>query len=76
METESPGAWYHRMMNSSADVWADEFIAATGCTIDRDILVAWFANAYMAGYDKATGQPINGDHAAWLIDNGHGGTTF
>jgi len=41
------------------------------CNIDDDVMLGWFANAMMAMHDHIMlrGQPINGDHAQWLVDN-------
>lgn len=57
-----------------ADVWAKTFIRnvkeGTVDPADLDTVRAWFANAIMAGYDH--GRPVNGDHAAYLIDKESG----
>lgn len=33
-----------------ARVWAEHFV--TRCGGDKDLMVAWFANAIMTGYDR------------------------
>lgn len=40
-------------LNDSTDakVWADEFVRQHGG--DRELMLAWFANAIMAGHDAA-----------------------
>ena len=38
--------------------------------IDDGVMLGWFANCYMAGFDNASGTgPLCGDHAQWLIEN-------
>ena len=40
------------------------------CNVSNETMVAWFANAMMAMHDHLTlnGNPINGDHAQYLLD--------
>ena len=39
------------------------------CNVDDDMLLSWFCNACMGGYDRALGNPpLNGDHAEWLLN--------
>lgn len=47
------------LVNSSdARVWADEFFKNNPtCTIPKDVMVGWFANAIMAGHDFAKRAP-------------------
>ena len=51
-------------------VWSDD-----GVEIDsEELMIAWFANAMMAMHDHLMlkGAPINGDHAAYLLEQGAG----
>jgi hypothetical protein len=59
--------------NPDAQSWAKFFIKTqihTGFTIDEELMTGWFANAMMAMHDHLLlkGQPINGDHAAFLME--------
>ena len=45
--------------------WAREFVRINGG--DEQLMIGWFANAIMAGYDYRRG-PLNGDHAQFLLD--------
>ena len=61
--------------NPDAQVWAKFFLETqkqTGFVIDEELMIGWFANAMMAMHDHLIhkGQPINGDHAQYLIDRG------
>lgn len=47
--------WPHTM---DATVWADEFIRQFP-DMDRGMMITWFANAIMAGYDTACMQRRN-----------------
>lgn len=60
--------------NPDARAWA-KFFAETNpnCNVDEDMMRAWFANAMMAMHDHLVlkGQPINGDHAQFMLDQAH-----
>lgn len=43
------GEWPHTM---DAKVWAEKFNAVAPVQLDDGFLIAWFANAIMAGYDQ------------------------
>ena len=51
---EACGEWPHTM---DASVWAAKFADAVAAdqtmTSDRGVMIGWFANAIMAGYDAA-----------------------
>jgi hypothetical protein len=32
--------------------WAKAFVKLNPCTVDEDVMVGWFANALMRGYDQ------------------------
>lgn len=68
----TPGEFYHALQQADASEWAKAFRQCNPqSNIDDDIMLAWFANCYMAGFDFANGsQPLNGDHAQWLMENG------
>lgn len=56
-EDESAAQLYERLKEcTDGTVWADEFNAVMqrklGIRLDRDWLVAWFANALMIGFDR------------------------
>jgi len=60
----------HPYGNMDAKEWAHEFMRINGkClgTLTEDIMIGWFANAIMTGYDHDKG-PINGSHAAYLME--------
>jgi len=46
------GEWPHTM---DARIWAQEFmkVRESGTEIDEGLMIGWFANAIMAGYDRA-----------------------
>jgi len=51
-----------------AEKWAEAFYQINPhCNIDRETMFGWFCNLIMAGIDDGKG-PINGDHAAFLIE--------
>ena len=52
---------------SDARVWSKEFVRINGG--DEEMMAAWFANSFMAGYDWGKG-PLNGEHAESLGKNG------
>lgn len=61
--------------NMDARVWAKEFVRSqtdqvkaggTGM-MDEDVMIGWFSNSIMTGYDHGRG-PINGDHAQHLLE--------
>jgi len=55
---------------SDARVWAHEFMRCVGNQpLDEGIMMAWFANSFMAGYDWGKG-PLNRDHAESLGEDG------
>jgi len=63
--------------NPSAEVWTNFFIETTNnmpkeVFSDFGYMIGWFSNAMMAMHDHLmlNGQPINGDHAQYLLDNG------
>ena len=57
VNTASPPIWPNTM---DAQVWAEEFIKKVeehpDIPLDRGTMIGWFANAVMAGYDKAIQQ--------------------
>jgi hypothetical protein len=61
--------------NPDAREWA-KFFRETNpdCNVSDDIMTGWFANAMMAMHDHLVlkGNPINGDHAQYLIDKAKG----
>lgn len=45
---------YHLNSTIDATVWAEEFLKVVwNKPIDRDMMIGWFANAIMSGYDEA-----------------------
>lgn len=60
----------HLHGNVDAEVWANEFIKHVQAGLldptKLEDVRAWFANAIMAGHDR--GKPVNGDHAAYLLE--------
>jgi len=59
--------------NPNAKDWAKFFMDSVNknsLEIDEELMAAWFANAMMAVHDYLIlkGMPLNGDHAAYLID--------
>jgi hypothetical protein len=61
--------------NPDARAWA-QFYCKTikenpNIVIDESYMIAWFANAMMAMHDHLVlqGNPINGDHAEYMIDS-------
>lgn len=68
----SPGALNYALQNADASEWARAFRQFNPhSNIDDGVMTAWFANCYMAGFDKPNGGgPLCGDHAQWLIENG------
>ena len=59
--------------NPDARAWAKFFYESNPDLTDVD-MVAWFSNAMMAMHDHLVlkGNPINGDHAQYLIDKENG----
>lgn len=59
--------------NPDAQAWAKFFMQTVAETpeivIDEALMICWFANAMMAMHDylMLKGQPINGDHAEYLL---------
>jgi len=56
--------------NPDAAAWAKFFMKNNPySTVDEDTMRAWFANAMMAMHDHLIlkGNPINGDHAEFLL---------
>lgn len=68
----SPGAMYHALGNDAMK-WAEAFMQITGGKVEhQDEAFGWFANAMCAAIDFQHGTTILcGDHAQWLLDNGH-----
>lgn len=71
------GQLYDFLKRSDASVWVEAFNQFhPDNTIEDGIMLSWFANAYMAGFDRANdlavGEtvPLCGDHAEWLQANG------
>ena len=62
--------------NPDAMAWAKFFCKTMqehpDIVLDESYMVAWFANAMMAMHDHLLhqGQPLNGDHAQYLVDKG------
>ena len=57
--------------NPDARAWAKFFRETNpNCNVSDDTMIGWFANAMMAMHDHLVlkGNPINGDHAQYLID--------
>ena len=57
--------------NPDAREWAKFFRETNpNCNVSDDVMIGWFANAMMAMHDHLVlkGNPINGDHAQYLID--------
>ena len=60
--------------NPDAMAWT-KFFRTThpDCNVEDDVMLAWFSNAMMAMHDHIVkGNPINGDHAQYLIDKENG----
>ena len=61
--------------NPSALAWTKFFRECRPeCNIDDDTMLGWFANSMMAMHDHLVlkGNPINGDHAQYLLDKENG----
>ena len=61
--------------NPDARAWAKFFKEMNpNCNLSDDIMIGWFSNAMMAMHDHLVfkGNPINGDHAQYLIDKANG----
>lgn len=58
-------------MGLDAQRWAKAFCEINPSGPDESIMIAWFANAIMAGLDHGKG-PINGDHAEWIMSRHDG----
>lgn len=59
--------------NPDARAWAKFFmktIDENEVVIDEELMIGWFANAMMAMHDHLmlNGNPINGDHAEYLMN--------
>ena len=57
--------------NPDARAWAKFFRETNpNCNVSDDTMIGWFANAMMAMHDHLVleGNPINGDHAQYLLD--------
>lgn len=63
--------------NPDAQAWAKFFCKTMQenpyIVLDESFMIGWFANAMMAMHDHLVykGQPINGDHAQYLVNNGY-----
>lgn len=59
-------------MGFDARKWAEKFceIISDGRAIDEDMMVGWFANALMVGYDKGRGVEVTRlpDGSAFIVD--------
>lgn len=54
--TDSTDSTIHLVGEFDAQVWAETFqkvVVDGGITIDSELMLGWFANAIMAGYDHA-----------------------
>ena len=61
--------------NPDARAWAKFFRETNpNCSVSDDVMIGWFANAMMAMHDHVVfkGNPINGDHVQYLIDEENG----
>ena len=59
--------------NPDALVWTRFFREVNpDCNVSDETMLGWFSNAMMAMHDHLVlkGNPINGDHAQYLIDKG------
>lgn len=67
----NPGEFHHTLAKADASEWAKAFRQMNPqSNIDDGVMLGWFANCYMAGFDNASGTgPLCGDHAQWLIEN-------
>ena len=58
--------------NQDPRAWAKFFMDTVDGSqmIDEGLMIAWFANAMMAMHDHLVlqGNPINGDHAKFVLD--------
>jgi hypothetical protein len=62
--------------NPDAQAWAKFFCKTIqenpAIELDESYMIGWFANAMMAMHDHLVlrGDPINGDHAEFMMNNG------
>ena len=55
---------HHPYGEFNAMEWVEAFFEIyPDANVDRDTMLAWFANAIMTGYDKARQEPID-----WYLD--------
>lgn len=68
----SAGEMHTALSDADGMKWTEAFRQINPeCNVSDDIMLGWFCNAIMAGYDKACGnQPLCGDHAAFLLGDG------
>lgn len=71
------GQMHDLLKRSDASVWVEAFKQFhPDYQFDDGVMLSWFANAYMAGFDHANdlvvGEtvPLCGDHAEWLATSG------
>ena len=60
----NPGEFHHTLAKADASEWAKAFRQMNPqSNIDDGVMLGWFANCYMAGFDNASGTgPLCGDH--------------